>query len=624
MVFSLLACELGNDNPAFVADFVQRRKQAECDARLALQKEAVTIDEIYDFCDLAAIDQRKNTVIDLEMSIEERMLYPVHDVLERIDNLHRAGHEIIYISDMYLPSAFLEKILSKWGFWKSGDKLFVSGECACTKLSGNLYRYVSQHLNIPFKSWHHFGDNVHGDYKIPKRLGITAHLIKNSYSRYEKKWLENADMSFDPEMCRYFAGVGRTIRLSNKPDTRTDIAANVIAPVYIPFVFHVLNDAKKRGIRHLYFTARDSYIFYRIALGISHLFPEINLFYIYLSRKALWLPSLYNCNKDEFSDAGIEGKTPKNILSMFHLSVCDIDSIIDMPPEFWNKPLNQNRISGFYNILLHEKVKEMILKRSSEARTVLLSYLHQYQLPENAEHSALVDLGWKGTSRNALNKLLLKEGYKDIYVYYWGIDANRLLYASKSRYDTFIYLNDINIMTPNSLTVMIMEHYFSQTGDSSTIGYRNNGNEIEPVFEDKSIDLGDNKAHEVNMKIMQKTVDLLLHLPDVTTRIQYCFDICALSSMKTFLQNPTYNEAKKLKDITFDDPLEGKYHQPLIRPLNIREIILLFFGPGNNDFWKLGSLVMLSPLYGRLLSFLYRKKLSRKYTVKKIKIFVRK
>jgi predicted HAD superfamily hydrolase len=557
MVFSLLAQELGNNDRAFVMDFVKRRMKAEQDARLALKKEAVTFDEIYDYFDLTSINQDRNTVMNLEFALEERMLYPVYDVLERIKHLHKEGNHIIYISDMYLPSSFLEKILQKWGFWNEADILFVSGECACTKQSGNLYRYAARKLNMSFRNWHHYGDNPIGDGKMPRRLGIKAHIIKNTYSRYEEKWIKDSDKSFDSEICNYFAGASRTIRLSNKPDPRIDIAADVIAPVYIPFVFHVLNHAQEKGITHLYFTARDSFIFYTIAQKLTCLFPDIKLFYIYLSRRAIFLPSLYECNQADYDEclyAKLEGLIPENILKTFNISPEEISEYIEIDSDIWQTKLTKDTVFDFYKILLNPRVKKMISLRSLEARVLLLDYLKQEQLLENIDHAALVDLGWNGSCRNALNKILLREGYKNIYTYYWGVGQNRLLYACKDSYDAYIFLEKINYFSHQSV-IKIMEHYFSLTTHGSTIGYINNRDNIKPVFDNNDINLGVIEISELNLAIVNQITDILLWFPNIKKRIKYSFAICGLSSLETFIVNPVYNEATTFKKVIFENPL---------------------------------------------------------------------
>jgi predicted HAD superfamily hydrolase len=617
MVFSLMAQKLSNEK-AFVVDFVKRRVQAETDAQFQLKKEAVTIDEIYDYADLRNLNLTKSQIIDLEMSVEEQLLYPVYKVREQIGTIHNAGHSILYISDMYLSASFLEKILTKWGFWKNGDQLFVSGEYGVAKHSGNLYRYISKELNISFNCWHHYGDNSVADIKIPRKLGIKTHIIKNDYSRYEKQWIKNATQSFDPEMCRYFAGCARAVRLSNKPDERINLAADVIDPVYIPFVFYVLDSAKERGITHLYFTARDSYIFYKIALRLSHLFPEIKLSYIYLSRRALWLPSLYNCNKNDYEDCvgkNIVGHTPERILNMLNISALEISKYAEVSQPFWQTPLTKDTVDVFYNILSFPAIKAIIKQHSLQARELLLAYLKQEYLLNNTAHSAIVDLGWSGSSRSALNKILSKEGYNTVYTYYWGANSERILYDCKNPYDAYLYLEELSSFRLQYIHG-IMEHYMSVTSQYSTIGYINNRDVVEVVFNhDDYVDAIE--IAEINLKTVEQTVDLLTYFPNIKNRIKYGFITCGLPSLKTFILYPLHCEVKLFKKIVSIDPAAKT--NLIVQQLNVWEILMLvLFNLNKTDCWKSGSLVAISSSYGGLLNNMYRNIFNMKF-VRKLK-----
>jgi predicted HAD superfamily hydrolase len=596
MVFSLLAQKL-NNNKTFVRDFVKRRTQAEINAALSLKKEAVTISEIYDYFDLQSIGQSKSHMIDLELSVEEDMLRPVYDMLDKINALHIEGHSVVYISDMYLPSAFLKKILEKWGYWKEGDSIFVSGECTAAKHTGNLFRHIARSLDITFKNWRHYGDNPVGDVKVPVRLGIKSHRIKHTYSRYEKQWIKNAAPAFDKEMCEYFAGVSKAIRISNKQDERISLAADVIAPIYIPFVFHVLNHAHQKGITHLYFTARDSYIFYIIAQKLSHLYPEINLFYIYLSRKALCLPSLYDCDTSSyklFEKGSFCYQTPKSLFNnLIGISISEISAFTETNSDFWTTPLTKDKIPIFYNLLQKPAIKTMISNRSSNARKLLLDYLKQEQLLDNTASAAIVDLGWSGTVSYCLNKILLTEGYHNVFMYYFEVSENRFLYDNNNTYET---------MTTNRVLgkETLFENYFSKTTQSSTIGYISEGNTIKPLFEEKDNSKFD-EICKININTVSQAVDLLLLFPDIKNRIKYSFLNCGMASLKIFARMPFYKEIKVLKNMVTED-WENK--DAFIYPLNFVEALQLLcgrFNTKNQRSWKEGSLVAFFPLSGVLL-----------------------
>lgn len=86
-------------------------------------------------------------------------------------------------------------------------------------------------------------------------------------------------------------------------------------------MYKVLRDAKDRGVDNLFFLARDSFVWYRMALRLRHLFLGMNFHYLYISRKAVFVSCLYDLSDYElelvFSDT--IGYTPRQLLSSLAL-----------------------------------------------------------------------------------------------------------------------------------------------------------------------------------------------------------------------------------------------------------------------------------------------------------------
>ena len=118
------------------------------------------------------------------MEVEREQLCSVRSIWERINYLHDRGENIYYISDMYLPASFLKDLLVTHGFWKEGDRLYVSSTYGVTKRSGNLYKLIADENQLTFSRWYHCGDNRHSDYKMPQQWGIRVELIKHKSVSY--------------------------------------------------------------------------------------------------------------------------------------------------------------------------------------------------------------------------------------------------------------------------------------------------------------------------------------------------------------------------------------------------------------------------------------------------------
>lgn len=230
----------------------------------------------------------KKELCQLEQDLEREMLVPVLAMRDKLDECRKRGDKIIFISDMYLSSDFLIDILRNYGFYLDGDALYVSCECGALKWNGELFEYVRKQEKMPsFRLWHHYGDNKQGDYNVPKKLGIKCTLVNHAYTPYQQQWVNN-DYSLGFKYPSILAGLGRAIHYSTEWNTHTDFVLDIIAPFYCSWMYQVLADAQKQGVKRLYFCARDAYQIHKIALAMQPLFPEVGIEYVYMSRKALY------------------------------------------------------------------------------------------------------------------------------------------------------------------------------------------------------------------------------------------------------------------------------------------------------------------------------------------------
>lgn len=281
---------------AHVSDFILIRRSAEGKTRQELinnEKEDITLADIYDNCDFSSLtNMSKLHIMEVEMNVEEKMLIPVFHILQEIRQLHEEGKNVTFISDMYLPQAFIKKILTATGFYQDGDYLYISGEIGKSKFTGHLYDYVRKDLNANFSHWYHQGDNFHTDYQIPKKKGIKAKLIRPFKSYYEQKAIKY-DFTLSTSNIQKISAISRAIRLSINDESAYRFAADFIAPQMTTFVHYILEDATHRGLQHLYFIARDACILYHIAKQLIHRYPILSIHYLYASRQSLYQPDEY-------------------------------------------------------------------------------------------------------------------------------------------------------------------------------------------------------------------------------------------------------------------------------------------------------------------------------------------
>ena len=285
-VFSLRAFD--HEPPEWARqEFVAARRLAE--QKLWNENPYYTLQDIWAVMDWShPFLKPKKELCELEQELERELLVPVLSMREKVDECRQKGDKIIFISDMYLSSEFLIEIMRTHGFYRDGDALYVSCECNAAKYDGSLFRYVKEKEGLSsFRHWHHYGDNKLGDYKAPKKLGIKCTLIHHEYSPYQKQWKDN-DYSLGFKYPSILAGLGRALHYSTEWNTHTDFVLDIIAPFYCSLVYRMMRDAEQRGIKRLYFCARDAYMMYKIASQYKDIFPSIGCQFLYISRKALY------------------------------------------------------------------------------------------------------------------------------------------------------------------------------------------------------------------------------------------------------------------------------------------------------------------------------------------------
>ncbi len=110
----------------------------------------------------------------------------------------------------------------------------------------------------------------------------------------------------------------------------------------------VLRDAKIEAWTICFFLARDSFVWYRMALRLRHLFLGMNFHYLYISRKAVFVSCLYDLSDYElelvFSDT--IGYTPRQLLSSLALEEDD-EMLQAFCADELDEPLDSGKRVGF-------------------------------------------------------------------------------------------------------------------------------------------------------------------------------------------------------------------------------------------------------------------------------------
>lgn len=551
VMFILAKSIVGDKDEALLHEFVRLRKEAEFLAINDLCKESVDIYEIYDYFDTTFFtDLSKDEIIAQEISIETHSFVPIRKTLELIDNCRQKGR-VLFISDMYLPDSVLYSQLVTLGVINEGESLYVSCDSGLTKRSGKLFDYVRENEHLNDFKWIHYGDDYHNDILMPKKKGIVAKRLNNSFSRYENMWNKEAQIScnLSPSI---LAGIVRSLRLKNYVYNGDEFVPNIMAPLLVSFTLSLLKDAANNNINKLYFAARDMFLPYCIAKELVKKFEGIELHYIHISTKVVYPAYIENEPKEVLHVLGLlHNFMPISILEMFGFDeneIKDFEKRVEL-----NKlvSLEDGTADEFVQELVSERNMTKLIKRCKEKRELLRAYLLQEGLLSN-DNVALADIGWRCTTQDVLYKLFPD---KNIHFYYYGVSADRLNIKDIGKYTSFTYNESLKVPLEYQFCI---EYYICRNLEGTTLGYKldEKGCYV-PVLDKVNID--DKEGIINNYNIVLDTARLICQYDFLVDDAELLFYECALRTMKDFILYPQSHLVRTIEPYLFFNHFGDNY-----------------------------------------------------------------
>lgn len=596
-VFDVLAkMVLPNADKTQLFDFALVRKRGYWNALQKFrtnEKEDVSLDEIYSCCDFSELGVTLSVkeLIDMELSVESSLLVPICETLELINSMREKGCRIVFISDMYLPYDFVEKTIRRLGCMKDDDLLYVSSKSRKLKTTGNLFKLVQKEQGFSVKQWCHYGDNIIADYKVPRKLGIKAKRLEYSYSYYEKR-MKKKDYSSCYKIGNMMAGISRAVRLQENDNIQTTFASNLIAPLFVSYVYSLLRDAQKKKIEHIYFLARDSNVFFEIAKVLEQDFPNISLHYLCVSRNSLYLPGLDEISYDSLMGifSAYEWQGINDILARLHMLDYEIpDSLV-----------NAYGADNILPVLLTDSnfVYRIEQERINQ-RKLCFDYFKQEGLCRR--NCAIVDLNGSRTCHCAINKILSFYGAESVFGYYLEV-MNRIVGTGYKAYNFSERYQENYAIAPRYL----YEQYFCVTPFSRTIGYKTTTEgKITPLYESEFSSNDQRKdIYERNVRILRKFASAYRILLDRCDSHR-CIDLSVAVNTEFYLY-PKKEYLKCIEGFRFSDS-------------KVREIFILYkhslFRVLKNKskyYWLYGNIINSScfpELWRMLLKWKFDKKI---------------
>lgn len=521
-----------------IDDFFQKRVEGEKKARDKVKNSEADFQEIYDEVEkLCGCNIEKIKQMELQLEMEFSVINPY--MMEIWKYASEQKKTIIFISDMYLSSDFIKKLLKKNGY--KVEHLYVSNEYRKNKGSKELYELVGQELNCKKTNWLHIGDNEYSDYKQAKEFGINAYHYKNVSTYYEG----TKELSISESV---LIGIQNNYLYNGIQENYWNkFGAKNAFPIYFGFAKWLYDLTKEED--NLFFLARDGYIIKKIYDMFCKM-DENTIFtnYIYVSRKVLQLPLLGTMPE---LDKVIRQLTDRTELdgeitlreTLYKVGIRDMDKAEKYMNAFGFLNLDEivspEKLYMAQNLIV--KLSGEVRKYFSDKRKLLERYFEQEKV--NCWNKLnVMDVGWKGSSQEVIEKIL----GKDVIGYYFGT-ADTL---SRNKFCTMYgwIFDDWNPTTVASEVYRYINMYelLFSAPHGSTIDYKEENERIIPV-------LNDNVIFNQVIKEFQETA---LELCKVAIKYNDYMDIInpvvATEQYRKFLEEKNEDDIREFEELTSD------------------------------------------------------------------------
>lgn len=291
------------------------------------------------------------------------------------------------------------------------------------------------------------------------------------------------------------------------------LAHTTYGKIIICYVCWVIRKAQEKGLKTLYFLARDGYVLRETAVIIcKKLSIEIDCRYLYCSRQSLRIPSFHLIGKEmyDYIFMGAEKLTANVIMSRTGLdnkTVSDVYREIGFDAENANKSLSKEEFNRFCNSLINSDLFfKSVMKESEKSYSHTMGYLNQEKLTEQ-KNVAIVDSGWSGSMQKTLYTLLNSSGFTGkITGFYFGLFS----VPDEKKYGDYLtyYFSPKGCLKRKILFSNNLFECMLSAPHGMTVGYRKENNMYFPVFSENNNSTDDLIFEQINgIKELAANVD---------------------------------------------------------------------------------------------------------------------
>lgn len=437
---------------ASAESFARTRYVCEKRVRTNQRGREVTVQEVYQeiACSLE-LEDRLDRMIEIELTVERELIEVIPPMRDVVNAMRERFGRVIFISDMYLPHAFIESLLREHTLLQEGDTLYVSSTFGVQKGSGELFKIVLEQEKLSPDQLLHCGNSESYDILPAQKLGIASqHFCEGNPTASECVLNEHA--AHTEAYTARLSGASRQARLGGlhlDADRRRawDTGACVTGPLVQMYAQWVISRAQQLGITRLFFLARDAYLPFRAVEQELTRRPELGIQAKYIHGSRATYFSLDVQALDEAAWGKLTQRSGQVYKSPRDLQACLMTDEPTLTRCFeqlgfaiagWDEDLTEAQLI---------QLKQLILEDPQWNHTMLLG-IHAYQDVQRrylrdsgfdpAHRSALVDTGWTTRSHAPFYDFLVREGHQSLRIFYIGLFVEKT-YIPLDHIDTFMF-----------------------------------------------------------------------------------------------------------------------------------------------------------------------------------------
>ncbi|MBW2133346.1 MAG: hypothetical protein JRG88_12590 [Deltaproteobacteria bacterium] len=355
-----------------------------------------------------------------ELALESAMIVPRAGFADWIRTLFKMGKNVFLISDIYLPSTHLKRLIQNVGLIDAITEVISSADSFLAKASGEAFPMIQKRYALDVHRWMHIGDNPISDGLRPVQFGIKAFVLNDKREKRRKTVARMYTVFSNQSLFwkgRALHQLMLPLEAENSPrDPLYVDGYTFLAPLVGVFIQSILERARRGDIGRIYFLSREGWTFKKFwEKAVPFLAPEgggPDVRYLYVSRLALAGPSCAVQGIPQTkADIAFQPPGNRDMRDFCRVFGLDMDPLMPLmrryglSPEDALSPLHQgwsqNNRFKFVYLVEDRDFQEEVRRQTRPAHQALMRYLEMEGFFEHRD-VILVDVGWTGTIQRFL------------------------------------------------------------------------------------------------------------------------------------------------------------------------------------------------------------------------------